>query len=424
MRDLTIRLVLPLLLVCQGLLIAGETGAEEWREDLKQVRSRVVDAVNRTDRYICVQDLSRFYYAVPTPAMACRQPPIIPAAPLWAEDRLKLDVAVSEGSEIYSWHGEHKFSARTVGQVVHDGPIASGSFNGYLRNIFGEPGVHFSYAGRTNVDDLELDRFDYEVPLEASHYQIQNGKGLQLIGFHGSFAARTDNFEMYSLVVTANGDAISKKSNLCAVETRLTYQLVHISDHDLLLPKSFELMMGQRDMAFTESRGVFSECREYRGESTVRFDSDDETAKSVVPTVADEEPLRPGLLFQIALKGSIDEDSAYAGEPVEATLVRNVKISKGRILSKGATLHGTVTGFRVYEMPHHVTLNLEFNSIVDGKNLYLCRAIHDGIITDRQGLLQEDQTEGAMVFNTSHLHLDHDFTSLFMTVSQVDTESK
>ena len=193
--------------------------ADDWHQALHRIRQTVDIAVGRSDNYICVQDLARFYYLAPTSAMACRQPPAIPSVPKRVEDRLKLDVAVSQGSEIYSWHGEHKFSASSVGDVVRQGPIASGSFNGYLRNIFGERGVVFIYRGRSTLNGTAMDNFEYEVPLAASHYEIQSGKAFEVAPFHGSFSARTDTSELYSLTVTANAEDVSLKASICSAQT-------------------------------------------------------------------------------------------------------------------------------------------------------------------------------------------------------------
>ncbi len=400
---------------------------------LRQIREKVVEAIGRSDNYICAQDLSRFYYLVDRPSQACQQPPSVPPVPMRVQDRLKLDVAVSEGGEIYSWYGAHKFSANSVGQVVRDGPISSGSFNGYLRNIFGEKGVEFIYKGRQKWDGVDVYLFDYRAPLNASHYELQAGKVFVKAPFHGSFAAKADTFELYSLIVTANGDQIPDKTDICAAETRLVYQVVHIADHNSLLPASFDLLLGGRNGVFTESKGVYSECHEYKGESTVHFDLDDTAAASEAAPELESEPLRPGLYFQIALRGVIDEDSAYAGLPVEATLVRDVRLRKGEMLERGAILKGTITRFEVFHQPaHQVKLSLEFNSITDGKKIYLCNATHEVLPTFQPGYpgvgrrgdmpsahmaQPKDPGDGSLEFVTPHLHLDKHFTSTFITVS-------
>lgn len=419
---------------------AAAHAAEDASAVLLRIRQTVATAVSRSDNYICAQDLSRFYYIVSNSAVACRQPPAVPPAPLRVQDRLKLDVAVSEGSEIYSWHGERKFSAGSVGEVVREGPISSGSFSGYLRNIFGDHDATFIYKGRSPVDGVDLYHFDYQVALAASHYELQAGKAFVLAPFHGSFSAKAADYELYSLTVTANGDQISPKSDICASTTRLTYQLVKMSSHESLLPASFDLLIGARSGIFTESKGSYSECHEYTGESTVHFDFDDAAKETAVAPELESEPLHPGLYLQIALRGQLDEDTVYAGLPVEAVLVRDARIKKGEKLTRGATLRGTVTSFRVFHQPTHlVEMKIEFNSITDGKKLYMCSAIHGaefafqpgfsgvrrrGSVPPPQLNMPEQPADGTLTFNTPHLHLDKSFTSTFVTVSHSATEER
>ncbi len=421
---------------------AAASAADDAISVLRQIRKTAVEAINKSDNYICAQDLSRFYYIAQSSAMACRQPPAIPPTPLRVQDRLKLDVAVSQGAEIYSWHGEHKFSANSVGDVVREGPISSGSFNGYLRNIFGERNITFIYKGRSTVAGVDLYKFDYRVPQAASHYDMQAGKEFVIAPFHGSFSAKADDFELYSLTVTADGDQIPPKSDICAAETRLTYQLVKISDHDSLLPASFDLFIGGRSGIFTESKGKYTECHAYTGESTVHFDTDDTAKVAAAAPELESEPLRSGIILQIALRGQLDEDSVYAGFPVEAVLVRDVKIKKGEILMRGAKLRGTVTNFRVFHEPEHqVTMKIEFNSVTDGKKLYLCNAVHSvdlavstgfsggggrhrGGMAPMQVNASQEADEGTMTFHTPHMHLDQKFTSTFITVNHSDLEER
>ncbi len=406
---------------------------------LHQIRLTVNEAVSRSDNYICAQDLSRFYYTTQKSPLACRQPPAVPAVPLRLSDRLKLDVAVSQGTEIYSWHGAQKFSASTVADIVREGPISSGSFSGYLRNIFGDRRVIFTYKSRSAQGGLSLYNFDYQVPLAASHYQLQAGKQFLLTPFHGSFSANSSTYQLYSLTVTADGDQISPKSNICAAESRLTYQLVNIADHESLLPASFDLLVGSHTGIFTESKGKFTECHQYSGESTVHFDLDDPSTPTAAAPELDTEPLRSGLLLQIALRGVLDEDQIYAGLPVEAVLVRDAKIKKGETLLRGATLKGTLTGFRVFHQPaHQVILKIEFDTVVSGAKLYLCHAVHNvdpqyqsgfaggGRRRGAMPVAASDQSDadGSLTFNTAHLHLDRSFTSTFITVSQSDGEER
>jgi hypothetical protein len=324
--------------------------------------------------------------------------------------------------------------------VVKEGPISSGSFSGYLRNVFGERGVNFQFRGIAKLDDVEVFRFDYQVPLASSHYDIQAGKSFETVPFHGSFAARTDNFQLVLLIVTAEGEKATARANICAAESRLTYQMVRIAGHESLLPASFDLLMGSRNGVFTESKGRYSECREYKGESTVRFDMDDADGGAAKAPELQSEPLTTGLILPISLVTDIDEDSAYAGLPVEAVLQRDVRIAKGEKLLRGAVLRGAVTQFEIFKQPSHkVSMKLEFNSITDGNKLYLCDAVHHeeesflpaygagrGRRLGRSPTMQQSNpaaTDTSIEFESKHVHL-HKYNTDLITINQAAADSR
>lgn len=254
--------------------------------------------------------------------------------------------------------------------------------------------------------------------------------------FHGSFTALAGTFQLYSLTVIADNSEIPRSSDICAAQTKLTYQIVQIASHKSLLPASFDLLVGSRSGLVTDSKGRYSGCREYTGESTLRFDVDATTEGVAAAPQLQSEPLKPGIYLPIVLRSVIDEDSAYAGLPVEAALSHNVKVNKNLVLSRGAILHGTLTRFQIFHQPTHlVAIQIEFNSLSDGDRLYLCNATHEveqtliqapGGVGGRRrmpmptsvqaGNGQDD--DGTLLFSDQHVHLDKGFTSLFTTVSE------
>ncbi len=102
-------------------------------------------------------------------------------------DRLRLDIAVSEGREIYSWHGENRFSSSTIAEVVGNGPISSGNFVGFLHNIFLVEGIQFKYSGASDVQGVTTFRFQYVVPVDRSGYHVKATRTSKVVPFHGSF---------------------------------------------------------------------------------------------------------------------------------------------------------------------------------------------------------------------------------------------
>ena len=385
----------------------------------------------RADNYICVQDLSRFYYESKTDSASCEQPPHVPDTRITVKDRLRLDVTVSEGSEIYAWHGETRFSSKSLMEIVGHGPVSSGSFTGYLQNIFIAAGVEFTYRQPTTTDNGSLYNFDFHVPKAVSRYQIKAGNGLVVVPFHGSFTAFADTLQLQSLTVTADGNAIPGNAELCAIQSTVTYQLAHISARDSLIPASFDMIYGSNhSRVVTESRGGYTQCREFSGESTVRFDTGDDTTQD---THADmqAESIRPGLLFRIALATPIDGDTAYAGMPVEGRLAHPAKIGKGVVLPAGTRAFGLLTRFEVRYSPFSQTaLMIEFNRLVTSNKTYFFRAIHPNDLYQsiaaapgrRMGSVRQtgarlpDEDPGVMIFPQTRVHLDEKLVSQYETV--------
>lgn len=415
-----------------GCLLAVFARAQE-QLDLHALLNRIGQAVgeniSRSDNYICAEDLSRFYFQPPA-GRSCRATLDLNGDQPIVEDRLKLDVAVSQAAEIYSWHGEHKFSASDVSQLIQHGPISSGSFNGYLRNIFGEPKVRFIYRGESKG----VYTFDYSVPLEASHYRLQAaGSDTVLAPFHGSFTADVGNFQLHSLSVIAD-DLAGTAAEICIAQTKVDYREVTIGKHESLLPATFDLAISTKTGVVTDSKGRYSECREYAGESTVHFDMDDAAGGGVGPAVAAEQ-LKKGVYLPVTFRGLPEEESAFAGMPVEGVLSRNVKAGKDVVLPRGSVVKGTLTKFQIVHQPEHtVQFAIEFNSVTtaQGKQ-YLCKAIRyvnttfqpsyklSGRERGRMGPPSLAPTGGvsgedASLFETAHLRSKQSFDEVFITV--------
>jgi hypothetical protein len=108
----------------------------------------------------------------------------------------------------------------------------------------------------------------------------------------------------------------------------------------------------------------FSSCREFAGESTLKFGADDEAAAGLSsPSPAAKQELKLPKNAEIALRlvGEIDTDTAAVGDPVRAELASAVK-EKGRVVfAKGVEFSG-----RIIRLEHYQTctvLGLMFEEV-------------------------------------------------------------
>ncbi len=386
--------------------------------------------------YTCVQTIDRSYFESANDLLqGCAYESKTPARKPLMHDRLRLDIAVSEGQEIYSWHGENKFSASTISEVVRSGPISSGSFVGFLHNIFLFPGVQFTYTGKSEVKGTTVYGFDYVVPLGLSRYHVQGRGGESpIIPYHGSFTVNAADYQLRSLRVI--GDSIPANANICSADTEVDYQMVEISGRPALIPATFLLQIDDQWHLYTISRSEYSQCREFRGESTLRFDVVNTPAPSAAAPPIVDEWLPAGISLRIGLRTPVDDRTSYTGDPVEGVLLAPVHVpGTNTVIPKNAVLHGIITELEFHNEPwKHRLVNIEFNRITYGKNSFLLKCLPKTTKKDIQKLVDiygwplphsmaDKYQKGVFVITSSHVHLDAHFSGEWVTVAKPEEKT-
>ena len=341
-------------------------------------------------------------------------------------DRLRLNVAVSDSGEIYSWQGERKFSSAPIDKIVQGGPISSGSFVGFLGNIFLRPGIEFTYRGSTHKGSVEAVHFDYRVQKAFSQFRVQGGDSRSaIVAFHGSFAANAESFELIQLKIIA--DQIPPGLSICATDNEVQYQLAEISGNPTLIPRTFELRIDSEQHLDTISRSTYSQCHEYQAVSTIHFDRPGDFTQVPVGPVK-EQWLPGGLDLPLALSSTIDAKTAYTGDPVEAVTTAPVRDSQGKtLIPQNAVLHGIITQLeRFYRPQDYYALRLQFRWTSFAGKTYLLRASHKPTGKEKKVLnaiyetfITEDEKnqidQGTIYIRSGHLRLDSRFRGEWQT---------
>ncbi len=344
-------------------------------------------------------------------------------------DRLHLNVAVSGGGEIFGWRGDDKLSSSKIDAIVQGGPVSSGSFVGFINNIFTARGVEFTYKGRAKQDGVEVFQFSYRVPQEISAFRVFGTAGRSaIVGFHGSISANRATFELVRLRIIA--DKIPYGFGICATDNQVRYQLANISGTQTLIPRSFELHTQDQAHLYTVSRSEYSQCHEFRAQSTLRFD-DPAVAAEQRSTRRAEQWLPAGLDLRVALAETLDEKKAYAGDPVEAVLTEPSLDAHGRtVLPRDTRLRGIITKLETFYQPdRYQALRIEFNHASFAGRDYSLRAIHKPTSKELRlatGLFDGDlpdsaRTEiqkGTIYFQGFYLRLDRKYQGEWQTVAK------
>jgi len=325
-------------------------------EALREVRAKLHRLTQRLPRYTCVQTVERRYFRLKNDkahASSCDQVMGDRASgrtklQLYATDRLRLDVAVADGHEIASWAGAGKFDARSVDEIVGEGPTATGAFGLHLVDVFDNAGVHFEHLGEKTVGGRSVFEYRFTVPIDASNYKVRGGTNWHFTDYDGTFQIDSQTFDLERLSIRT--DELPPDTGMCEARSALEYQHLKIGEGDFLLPRESRLEIVQTDARETANITTFASCREYHAESTLRFEEEPSVGGGEGKAATGSAPLvlPAGLEVSMALTAPIDTSTAAAGDPVTARVTRAVHDpkAKGILIPAGSLARGRITRMR------------------------------------------------------------------------------
>lgn len=331
---------------------------------LGRIRAHMHDVLSHIPNYTCIETMDR------TRRLG-------PARQFQMQDTLRMEVALVEGKEMFAWPGSKKFESDDLRTLISGGSYGNGAFALFARAVFISDAPVFVYRGDDPVNGVPLVRWDFKVSRIISGYQLRVDDRTAVVSYHGSFWADRQTLDAARLEVVA--DDIPPMLGLAYSSDRIDYARTRIGDEDFLLPHESQLDMRQASGVDSRNFVRFSSCRQYTGESVLRFDDVTATDPGVAPKPPDEEiPLPAGLELQIGLAENIDLGSAAAGDEVHGVLAGDLK-QKGKLLAaKGAVLLGRIT--RLERYPDRTVVGLTFTDLyADGK--------HAGLIMEMERAL-------------------------------------
>jgi hypothetical protein len=367
---------------------AQESGSRDDGKLLAEVRKKVMLTLDRLPKYMCTETIDRVTFQPkkkvpkrqfrplglapkePTPVrfVSCEEIAALRRKADWqvqkdGSDRLRLDVAVSTGSEMFSWAGENRFNDRGLADLVRRGATSTGAFGSFLASIFGTDfdsnSANFVYKGEVTVEGRALVAFDFRVPLEMSTFRMENAAHHSaIVAYEGSFLVDPKTFDLVRLTVRPDG--IPPEFNICENITTLDYDSVRLHDSEFLLPKDAVFWVTNADGSELKNSTVFSSCHEFLAESSVSFGTDSgNTQGTAEKTAAKTLALPPGVLFRLALTNAIDTATAAAGDPIKTKLTGPIKEKgNGVLIPKGAAITGRIVQITRLYLPGFESLTL------------------------------------------------------------------
>lgn len=309
------------------------TIAAVWASDidsaslLSRVQSKVRDNAKRIPRYVCRQQIERQVFV---PSMkrsrtcgTLAELGLANAAqklPLRSADRVKLDVMLGEGTELFSWPGGRRFDANDPGELVPGGFSGSGDFASFVLAVFSLDQVTFEYLGA--CDGASCAQFGYDVPLAVSGYVMKTPFNEVTVGYHGTFDVDSQSANLLRMTVIPTG-VPAVLPGACDLRTQMTYTRTIMDAGEFTIPESTEKEFLSTDGAYYLNRSSYEGCRQYTSESTLTFGDDASAVNSPEPAAASAALPVAGGELQLRLATKIDSESSGAGDALEATLAHS-----------------------------------------------------------------------------------------------------
>jgi hypothetical protein len=322
-----------------GLLLAAQTQPDNPVDPdllrIARIRVHMSENLTRLPNYTCTQTIER----------SRRQ---ARSRRFELQDTLRLEVALVEGKELFSWPGSGKFEDKELRDLIGGGgTFGNGDFAIHARSVFLSTVPTYHYEGVVEEKGRRLFRYSYRVPQMLSGYRVRVAENEAIVGYHGYFLVDAATLDLVALEVIT--DDIPPHLMLDSTSSLMHYARVPIGGSTFLLPQSSVLTV--RDLQGGESRNhiQFSSCRQYATESFLSFaDPTPEAAPAPAPPPPRMVELPEGLTLDLRLQTPIRLDASATGDELTAVLGSNVKHRGQIILPKGTLIRGRLLRMNKY----------------------------------------------------------------------------
>ena len=194
-----------------------------------------------------------------------RRPPRNDFAPI---DTVRLEVSTVAGKELFASPGR-RFDDRDMASLIRSGTVGSGMFSTFVQNLFVKRKGTLRFVKQENVAGHRLVRYDFRVTRQESGFKLQVANISEMVAGKGSFWFDPASLDLVRLEI--HGEDIPYDLHLDDALVRVDYARTHIGQSDALLPTRSELTLTYISGDADRAAIGFSQCREYRSDSSIDF---------------------------------------------------------------------------------------------------------------------------------------------------------
>jgi hypothetical protein len=404
--------VMAITVVAAATAAARAQQAPDPENTLRRTQERLLADLARLPRYTCVQTITRHYYRPRSEGQSCKA--LIKAhdkssnelnASGW--DRLRLEVAIAGGQNVFSWVGAASFEEDNFGELAGQGPLGSGDFGSFLDSVLRR--TTLSFRAQKVVNGRRFLEYSYDMPENKSRYMVLTDAGWAPTAYNGTLLLDANAADVVSLTVrTAE---LPESNPACQANSEVKYQRTAIHDSMVLIPWETRLNTIDRTGSETISLTTYQKCREYASKSRMLLSAPPDTGAAGPAPPPPPTPLSPDLRFQCRIVTPIDSDTGAAGDPIEGVLRSPIHDKKDNlVVPAGAHLHGRLTRLEHRsEYYESVRIGVQWESIdFNGRTAPLRAAPEPFPAIKAVSVVSDGESPGerVFVFRKQHLHLE------------------
>jgi hypothetical protein len=258
-------------------------------------------------------------------------------------DKIRLEVALINGQEMFSRPGAQQFDIENIAEIVPVGAANTGGFALHAKSVLTLGLAEWQAQGTEKKNGVECLRYAFLIPKHKSQYRLQTFEGSAVVEQHGFFWVNAATYDLVRIEISV--DDLPRQLHVTAINESIDYARSQIGAGESVLPVQ-SISTIQTDMNVTmRNTTTFTQCRQYVGESTVSFGPVDEsllTAPQPPPQAAKELEIPAGLMVELVLDTPLTVGKSVAGDQLIAHLRRNIKKRGEIILPKGAQVIGRI----------------------------------------------------------------------------------
>jgi len=282
---------------------------------------------------------------------------------LW-RDRLRVEVAVFDGRQFFSWPGTGTFRFVGLEEMTGGGASGSGDFGPFAASFLADSDpASVQFRGVGEWAGRRIAEYSYDVPLVGSHYEVKAGPDrFERTAYRGSMFVDAETGDLRRLVIHVPWPPAG--SGVLRAEVDTSYESQGSSGG--LFPSASTLTLTLNGGGEAINRTTYRGCHVFSSESTIRFETSSGAARQAEEAVAPSR-VPAGLEVRSTMITPIDSRTASAGDLFEARVVDPVRQDRQIVVPKGAVLHGRIVELEQRYYPGvSVRVMLKFDSVEFG----------------------------------------------------------